>query len=340
MKASETQVGRSNDGHRVVRYTLENSRGISVSAVSYGASLLSVMVPDARGRTENVTLAHASVDEYRENKAFFGCIVGRFANRIASGRFTLDGRQYSLACNDGPNHLHGGPRGFDKVVWPGKLFRTRDRAGIRWRWTSPDGDQGFPGKLKVTAEYTLTEYNELSFEYWAVTDAPTPVNITNHSYWNLAGSGSTSALSHELSFNCPFYLPVNSGLVPTGEVAGTGGTPFDFSVAKPIGLDIGAVPGGYDHCLVIGKNADSLGLVCTARDPSSGRTMQVWTTKPGLQFYTGNFLDGRPNPKHAGFCVETQYFPDSVNRGHFPSCILRPGETYHQLTRHVFSAGT
>jgi aldose 1-epimerase len=250
----------------------------------------------------------------------------------------LDGKEYTLARNDGANHLHGGVRGFDKMVWAGRLIRRSGAAGIRWTYTSSDGEEGYPGTLKVTIEYVLTEENELCFEYWAVTDAPTPINLTNHSYWNLAGAGSGTILEQEISFNCPFYLPVDEGLIPTGEVAKTAGTPFDFSSFKPIGRDIGRVEAGFDHCMVVAKPSSELGLACTARDTATGRTMQVWTTKPGVQFYTANFLDGKYFPRHSGFCLETQYFPDSVNKGHFPSCILRPGETYHHRTVHKFSA--
>ena len=338
MQATETIFRTAPDGARVRLFTLTNARGMRISAIGYGATLTDVTFPDRGGTPANVTLAHENLEQYRNNTEFFGCIVGRFANRIAGGRFSLDGKEYSLARNDGANHLHGGLHGFDKAIWAGKLWRRKDAAGIRWTHTSRDGEEGYPGTLKVTADYTLTEDNTLSLEYWAVTDAPTPVNITNHSYWNLAGASSGTILAQEMSFNCPLYLPVDAGLMPTGEVLKTKGTPFDFETPKSIGRDIGEVPGGYDHCLVIGKPAGALGLACTARDPGTGRTMQVWTTKPGLQFYTANFLDGKPFPKHAAFCLETQFFPDSVNQGHFPSCILRPGQTYHHVTVHKFSA--
>jgi aldose 1-epimerase len=337
MQAVESVVGTAPDGKKLRRFTLSNSRGMRVSAITLGATLVEVSVPDRGGAAVNVTLAHAPLERYARNSEFFGCIAGRFANRIARGRFSLDGREYTLACNNGENHLHGGVRGFDKASWNGKIIRRADAAGIRWTHTSPDGDEGYPGTLKVTVDYVLTEDNTLSFEYWAVTDKPTPVNLTNHSYWNLAG-GSGTILSQEMTFNCPFYLPVDAGLIPTGEVLKTAGTPFDFAAARSIGRDIGAVPGGYDHCMVIAKNTGALGLAATARDPASGRSMQVWTTMPGVQFYTANFLGGNPYPRNAGFCLETQMFPDSVNRGHFPSCILRRGETYHHLTVHKFSA--
>jgi aldose 1-epimerase len=336
MKTTETRYGTAPDGSAVKLYTLSTSAGARMSAISYGATLTAVEMPDRAGKVGSVMLSHHSMEEYAKNTEFFGAFVGRFANRISGGRFTLDGREYTLARNDGANHIHGGLRGFDKIVWSGRLFKKGDAAGIRWTGTSADGDEGYPGRLKVTMEYLLTERNELSFEYWAETNQPTPVNLTNHSYWNLAGAG--TILDQDISFNCPFYLPSTSELIPTGEVLKTAGTPFDFSSAKRIGRDIASVPGGYDHCLVIGKTAGTLGLACTAHDPVSGRTMRVSTTKPGIQFYTGNFLTGDEHPRHGGFCLETQHFPDAPNRGHFPSSILRPGEVYHHRTVHEFSA--
>ncbi|MGA2477310.1 MAG: aldose epimerase family protein [Spirochaetia bacterium] len=338
MQTIEAVVGSAPDGKKLRRFTLSNTRGMRVSAISLGATLVEVSVPDRGGAAANVTLAHAPLERYARNSEFFGCIAGRFANRIAGGRFSLDGRDYTLARNNGDNHLHGGERGFDRASWNARIIRRADAAGIRWTHTSPDGDEGYPGTLKVTVDYVLTEDNTISFEYWAVTDKPTPVNLTNHAYWNLAGAGSGTILAQEIAFNCPFYLPVDAGAIPTGEVLKTAGTPFDFAAAKAIGRDIGGVPGGYDHCMVIAKNAGVLGLAATARDPASGRSMQVWTTLPGVQFYTANFLTGNPYPRNAGFCLETQLFPDSVNRGHFPSCILRPRETFHHLTVHKFSA--
>jgi len=334
MNATESRFATAPDGGAVTLFVLENENGVRLSAMSHGATLVGVEVPGPNGTRVNLVLSHGTLEEYVKDTEFLGCIVGRFANRIARGSFVLDGKRYTLACNDGPNAMHGGLRGFDKVGWNGRLFRKGDEAGIRFSYTSPQGEEGYPGTLVVDAEYALTEKNELSMEYWATCDAPTPVNITNHSYWNLAGAGAGTVLAHEVSFNCPFYLPSNEDLVPTGEVLATAGTPFDFSVPKAIGKDMDAVPGGYDHCLVIDKPSGALGLACTARDPASGRTMKVFTTKPGVQFYTGNFLHSDKHPRHSGFCVETQHFPDAPNRGHFPSSILRPGETYHQRTVH------
>jgi aldose 1-epimerase len=337
MKHEESTYGTGPDGRALKRYTLENSRGMRVSIISLGATITEVMAPDRGGAPANVVLGYPSLDGYLNNTNFFGCIVGRFANRIAAGRFTLDGREYTLARNDGPNHIHGGIRGFDKLNWAGELFEGKDAAGVRFAATSPDGDEGYPGALELTLEYVLTEKNELTLAYRARTDRATPINITNHTYWNLAGAGSGTVHAQELSFSCPFYLPVDEHLSPTGEVRATAGTPFDFSVPKPIGRDLARVPGGYDHCMVFAKPAGVLGWACTAHDPASGRVMEVLTTKPGVQLYTGNFLDGTLYPKHGAFCLETQFFPDSPNFGHFPSSILRPGETYHQMTVHRFS---
>jgi aldose 1-epimerase len=352
MTVNESVFGTLPEGRKVRLFTVGNSRGVSFSAMTYGATLTAVNVPDAKGKPENVILHLDSLEDYRTKSPFFGALVGRFANRITRGTFVLDGKKYSLACNDvygaGPNavsnHLHGGTVGYDKVMWTAKPFTRRDAAGIRWTYTSRDGEEGYPGTLKITAEYTLTEGNELSFEYRAVTDRPTPVNLTNHSYWNLAGAGAGSGtvLEQEIMFNCPFYIPVDGSLMPTGEVLSVKGTAFDFTTAKPIGRDIAKVAGGYDHCLVMRQAGSGFDLLCSARDPRSGRTMEVKTNQPSVQFYSGNFLDGslgaggRAYPLHGAFTLETEMFPDCVNISHFPSCILRPGQTYHHLTTHRF----
>jgi aldose 1-epimerase len=337
MQAAQSRYGTTSDGRAVTLFTLENSHGVRVTVMDLGATVTSVIVPDRSGKAANVSLGFDSLAGWEKNISFFGCIVGRVANRIRGGKFDLDGKQYTLARNVGENHLHGGLKGFDKAVWNGKLFRKGDAAGIRFQHTSPDGDEGYPGTLKSTAVYALNESNELSFEYWATTDKATPVNLTNHAYWNLAGAGSGTILSHEAKLNCPFYLPVDKDLMPSGEILRCAGNPFDFSDYKAIGRDIGAVPGGYDHNLVIRKRGGDLDLVGVVRDPHSGRTMEVHTTMPGVQLYTANFLDGSTYPKHGGFCLETQWFPDSVNIGHFPNSILRPGGTYHHRTVHRFS---
>lgn len=351
MKARESLFGTLPDGRKVSQFTIENSRGMSFSAIAYGATLTAVSVPDRTGSVENVILFLETLEEYRQLSPFFGALIGRFANRITGGKFVLDGKEYSLACNDvygaGPdavsNHLHGGNVGYDKVLWNAKPFNKKNAAGIRWAYTSRDGEEGFPGNLKISATYTLTESNELSFEYWATTDKPTPVNLTNHAYWNLAGAGTGTVLEQEIRFNCSFYLPVDKSLMPTGEVRSVKDTPFDFTIAKPIGRDIGKIQGGYDHCLILDQAGSGFDLVCMARDPQSGRTMECWTSKPSVQFYTGGFLDGSLGPKGrkyplwGAFTLEAEFFPDCVNISHFPSCILRPGQTYHHMTTHRFS---
>jgi aldose 1-epimerase len=341
MQATQAKYGTTSDGRTVTLFTLENSHGMRVTVIDLGVTVTSVIVPDRSGKTANVSLAYPDLAGWEKNTPFFGCIVGRVANRIRGGTFDLDGKRYTLARNIGENHLHGGLKGFDKYVWPGKLFKKGSAVGIRFQHTSPNSDEGYPGTLRVTAEYVLTENNELSFEYWATTDKPTPVNITNHAYWNLAGAvpgeDAGTMLAQEARFNCPFYLPVDGTLMPTGEILKTAGTPFDFSSFKPIGRDIGSIPGGYDHCFVVGKHDGPLGLVGTVRDPSSGRTMEVRTSMPGVQLYAGNSLDIPLFPKHGGFCLETQWFPDSANIRHFPDSILRPGGTYHHRTVHRFS---
>jgi aldose 1-epimerase len=339
MQASQSRYGTTTDGQPVTQFTLESSGGVRVTLIDWGATLTSVLHPDRAGKTVNVCLGFDSMAGWEKNPSYFGCIVGRVANRIRGGRFELDGKTYTLARNTGEHHLHGGVKGFNKYVWNAKLFRKGNTAGVRFTHTSPDGDEGYPGTLKAIAEYALTDGNELSFQYWATTSKPTPVNLTNHAYWNLAGAGSGTMLAQEAKLNCPFFLPTDKDLMPTGEVLTTAGTPFDFSSFKPIGRDISAAPtGGYDHNLVVGKRPGELGLVGMVRDPASGRTMEVHTTMPGVQFYTGNFLDGSTFPRHGAFCLETQWFPDSVNIGHFSPSILRPGETYYHRTVHKFSA--
>jgi aldose 1-epimerase len=340
MKTSETTYAVHPNGKKVMGYAVGNSRGMSFKAISYGATLTSVKVPDRTGSPMEMILGFGTLEEYMANPFFIGATIGRFANRIEGGRFTLDGKTYTLECNDvkpsARNHLHGGMKGFDKVLWRGKPFRSKDSAGIRFSYASPDGEEGYPGALKATAAYSLTESNELVFEYWATADEPTPVNLTNHAYWNISGAGSGTVLSQEMTFACPFYLPVDSAQIPTGEVRETAGTPFDFLKPKQIGRGIAEVPGGYDHCFVLRKPAHSLGLACTVRDPASGRVMEVWTTKPGVLFYSGNYLGGNYFLKHGAICLETLYFPNCVNVEHFPSCILLPGQIYHHKTVHKF----
>jgi len=341
MTIEKSPYGSLPDGRRVTRFTISNAAGTSVSMMDFGCTLLGVEVPDRDGRAANVILSFDGLAGYLAKPMFCGALAGRFANRIEAGRFTLDGREYRLACNSKGNHLHGGTAGFDKALWKARAFRSKNAAGVRFAYTSRDGEEGYPGTLRAAVAYSLTEDGELSLEYRAVTDRPTPVTLTNHAYWNLAGGGLVE--DHVLSSPSRFYLPVNAALIPTGEVASVNGTPFDFATPKPIGRDIAKVEGGYDHCLIVDRKEEGLALACRAQDPRSGRSMEVWTTLPAFQFYSGNFLDGRTGAgarvfaKHAAFCVEPEFFPNCVNVPHFPSCILRPGAVWHHLTVHRFS---
>jgi aldose 1-epimerase len=343
MTIEKSTFGTLADGRRVTRFAASTTAGMRVTMMDYGCTLLSVEVPDRTGKNANVILSFDDLSGYLDRPMFCGTVAGRFANRIEAGKFTLDGREFQLARNSNGHHLHGGVVGFDKVLWKARAFRKRGSAGVRFSYTSPDGDEGYPGTLKATVVYALSEDRELSFEYLATADKPTPVNLTNHAYWNLAGEG--LALDHVFSSPSRFYLPVDEGLIPTGEIASVRGTAFDFSSPKPIGQDIGKVEGGYDHCHLVDRRAPGLALACRAQDPRSGRSMEVWTTMPAFQFYSGNFLDGRTGSgarvfaKHAAFCIEPEHFPNCVNVPHFPSCILRPGAIWHQLTVHRFAKG-
>ncbi|MFZ1932318.1 MAG: aldose epimerase family protein [Thermoguttaceae bacterium] len=344
MSVHKELLGKTSDGVDVDLYTLTNSKGLRVKIMTYGATIISVETPDRNGKAENVTLSLDKLDEYLKGHPFFGSTVGRFANRIAKGKFTLDGKQYTLAGNDHGNHLHGGTKGFDKYVWDAKPVETADAVGVVFTHESPDGDEGYPGKLNAKVTYSLTNDNELKMEYEATTDKPTIVNLTNHTYWNLTAAAD-DVLGHELTLNADFYLPVDKGLIPTGELKNLKGTPMDFTKAAAIGSRIAKVEGGYDHCYVLNKKpgeAKSLSLAATLYEPKSGRVMQIYTTEPAIQFYTGNFLDGTQQrggkkfTQHYGFCLETQHFPNSPNKPSFPSVLLKPGETYTHKTVHKF----
>jgi len=340
--------GRLADGTAVDKFVIANSKGFTAELITYGGILTSFTMPDRRGKSANVNLGFDRLEDYESRNPYFGALLGRFANRIARGAFTLDGARYQLACNNpsgsgarsAAHHLHGGNRGFDKVVWKARPFSEKDSAGVTLSYTSRDGEESYPGTLQVSVTYRLSEDGELAVEYKARTDKPTPVNLSQHSYWNLAGAG--SILNHQLTLNCPFYLPIDSTYIPTGEVRSVKGTPMDFTKAKAIGRDIGKVSGGYDHCWVAGDPERSFRHVATLYEPSGGRGMEVWSSMPGIQFYTGNFLNGITGAggavynKHYGLCLETEFFPDSVNRPHFPDCILRPGQTYAHRTAHRF----
>lgn len=333
------------DGRTVHRYLLTNEEGMQVSLINWGATVTGVRVPDKDGRLANVTLGFEDMEGYRKNPPYFGAICGRYANRIAAGRFTLNGTEYTLTTNDGEHHLHGGETGFNRRFWTAQ--RTTDTndgsGGVRFHYVSPDGEQGYPGKLEATVIYSLTDDNALRIDYTAVSDKPTPVNLTNHCYWNLGGAGSGDVLDHVLMLNCPKYLPVDDELIPTGTIAPVDETPMDFTQPATIGSRIEEVSGGYDHCYVIGDGEGSQepALAARVRDPETGRVMEVFTTEPGVQLYTGNFLDGSAEnggfAQYGALCLECQHFPDSPNRPDFPDTILEPGEVYRQTTVYRFS---
>ena len=333
----------------VKEYTLKNKNGMVVKATNYGATITSIQVPDRDGNLADVALGYAALEGYVNavDRPYFGSVVGRYGNRIAKGKFTLDGKEYTLATNDGENHLHGGNMGFDKVIWTAEPL---GEGAVRFTYLAKDGEEGYPGNLKVSVTYTLTDENELKLDYLATTDKPTPVNLTNHTYFNLAGEGSPTINDHELMINGDGFTPVDQGLIPTGEIRPVEGTPFDFRTAKPVGRDIDQddqqlVYGkGYDHNWVLNKGAGGMTLAASLYHAASGRFMEVFTEEPAIQFYGGNFLDGRLVGKsgkayghRSALCLETQHYPDSPNRPDFPSTILRPGEEYRTTTVFKFS---
>lgn len=336
--------GKNGKGDEIVRYNLRNSHGMKVSVLNFGAIITSVEVPDRDGKFANVTLNFPDAAGYLVNAPYFGGICGRYANRIAKGKFTLDGTEYQLAINNGPNHLHGGETGLMKRIWKSEGFQNDEVVGVNLWYDSPDDEDGYPGKMKFGAAYSLNDKNELRIEYHVTTDKPTVVNVTNHAYWNLAGVPSDSILDHELTLLCSKYLPVDETSIPTGELADVAGTPMDFLKPEKIGARINQPVnggGGYDHCYVVDGQAGKLRPAAKIVDPKSGRVMEISTTEPGIQFYTGNFLEGTPATgnaaKHGAFCLEAQHFPDSPNRPEFPTTRLNPGEAYTQTTVHKFS---
>ena len=345
MNIEKTDFGKTPDGEETSLYTLTNSSGMRVKLTTFGATLVSVEAPDRTGKAAPVTLSYETLEGYVNDKVYLGVTVGRYCNRIARGRFTLDGEEYELACNNGPNHLHGGIMGFNKFVWVAEEQSTADAVGVRFTRFSADGEEGYPGDLSVAAVYSLTEDNELRMDFTATTDKPTVVNLTNHAYWNLADAGRGEILAHELTLHAERYLPCDDDLIPTGELRAVAGTPMDFTKPAAIGSRIDQVPGGYDANWVLTSGGGSLAPAARVCEPNSGRIMEILTTQPGIQLYSGNFLDGSiTGPggavyrKHHGFCLETQHWPDSPNQPDFPSTVLRPGETYSQTTVHRFSA--
>lgn len=347
---SKAPWGTTPEGEKVDLYTLTNAHGMKATITNYGGILVSLEVPDRDGKLADVVLGYDKLEDYIKESPYFGCIAGRYANRIAKGKFSLEGKEYTLAVNNDANHLHGGLNGFDKMVWNAAPVERGGAVGVRLTRTSPDGEEGYPGALTCQVTYALTADNALVIHYRATTDAPTVLNLTHHSYFNLNGQGEGDILDHELMINADRYTPVDETLIPTGELAPVAGTPLDFTQPTAIGARINedfvqlVRGGGYDHNFVINRGTDRLSLAAKAYAPKTGRVMEVWTTEPGIQFYAGNFLDGTLAGKDGkkyehryGFCLETQHFPDSPNHPGFPSVVLRPGETYRQRTEYRFS---
>jgi aldose 1-epimerase len=342
---AKTAFGQTPDGKPVDCYTLTNRHGVTAKIITYGALLTELRVPDRTGQLGDVVLGFDNLEQYVKGHPYFGATIGRVGNRIAKGRFALDGTPYTLATNNGPNHLHGGIKGFDKVVWQARPMKLKNGAAVRFTYVSRDGEEGYPGTLSAAVTYTLTDDNELRLDYTAKTDKATPVNLTNHSYWNLAGEG--DILGHCLELAADHCTPVDDTLIPTGEIAAVKGTVMDFTRAHPIGDHLRELkndPCGYDHNYVLNSRGATLARAALLYEPKTGRTLEILTDQPGVQFYSGNFLDGTLTGKRGwtyrqyhGLCLETQHFPDSVNHANFPSVILLPGQTYKTTTSHRFS---
>lgn len=349
MAITKTTFGQLPDGQTADHYTLRNKNGVEVKITNYGGLITHLNTPDKSGAFGDVVLGYDSLGGYLKSSPFFGALVGRYGNRIGKAKFTLDGKTYTLAANNGPNSLHGGLKGFDKVIWKTEVLEGQN--ALKLTYVSKDGEEGFPGNLSTEVIYRLTDDNALEIEYTATTDKPTVVNLTNHSYFNLNG-GKSDVLNHEISINADNFIPVDATLIPTGEVRPVKSTVFDFTKPVTIGAGINdpkdeqiKLGGGYDHCWVVNGSKDSLRLAATAYEPTSGRFMEVFTTEPAVQFYTGNFLKGDITGKNgvvygkrSGFCFETEHYPDSPNQPSFPSVVLRPGETYKTKTVYKFSA--
>ena len=340
--------GTTTDGKQVDIYTLTNANGLEARIMSYGGVVVSLRVPDRHGKLGDIVLGYDQLDGYLKKGAYFGALIGRYGNRIGKGRFSLDGHDYSLAQNNGENHLHGGLVGFDKVVWTPSEVSTADGVSLKLTYLSKDGEEGYPGNLSVTVVYTLTNHDELKISYAATTDKTTVVNLTNHSFFNFAGAG--SILGHVIMVNADRFTPVDKGLIPTGELRNVKGTPMDFTNATAVGARVDqdyeqlTFAGGYDHNYVLNKRDSESSLAARVSEPVTGRVMEVYTTEPGMQFYSGNFLDGSITGKsgqvyqrRSAFCLETQHFPDSPNKPSFPSTVLKPGQRYSSTTVYKFS---
>jgi len=342
MAIDKKPFGKTADGKSVTLYTLKNDSGNTVELIDYGAIVVSINVPNKAGNRTNVTAGFSTIDGYLQRHPYFGATVGRFCNRIAKGKFTLDGKTYNLATNNGPNHLHGGEVGFDKRMWTVSEVKGDGSVGLRFTYVSPDGEEGYPGNLTTVAEYRWDNQNCLTLDLSATTDKPTVLNLTNHAYFNLGGARSGTIHDHELTLSCDQYLPVDDGMIPTGVLADVKGTALDFTSPHKIGERIGQLKStnGYDHCFVVRGKAGELRPTAKVVDPVSGRTMEIKTTQPGVQLYTGNFLDGGPGnagyKTHEAFCLETQHYPDAPNQASFPTTVLKPNEKFHQVTTFTF----
>lgn len=338
-KGIETLEWGERDGKKVYLYTLTNKHATQVKITNYGGIVTAWMVPHKNGSKSNIVIGFDSLQRYTASTPFFGALIGRYGNRIGKGQFTLDGTTYKLATNNGPNHLHGGNKGFDKRVWD-VLPIDENAPSLKLHYLSKDGEEGYPGNLAVTVKYTLTDKDELVIEYNATTDKATPVNLTNHSYFNLTGDLRNTILDHTLWIDADNYTPMDNGSIPTGEIKSVKGTPFDFTSPHKVGDRIDSVRNGYDNNFVLNKKPNALKKVAYVFDASSGRKLEVYTTEPGLQFYSGNFLgglrtsNGQPINRRTGLCLETQHFPNSPNQPNFPNTILRPGEKFHSVTKY------
>ena len=349
-QVTKESFGKTEAGENVDLYTLRNTHGVEAKITNFGGIVVSLKVPDRNGKFDDVVLGFSNLDGYLKQGPYFGALIGRYGNRIAKGRFTLNGVEYKLAVNNGENHLHGGIKGFDKVVWTGKEMNTRLGPAVVLTYLSKDGEEGYPGNLNVRVVYTLTNNNELKIEYSATSDKDTVTNLTHHSYFNLAGEGNGDILNHLVTINANRFVPTDAGSIPTGELKSVAGTPFDFLKPMAIGGRINQddeqlkLGNGYDHTWVINGRPGVMRLAATAYEATSGRVMQVWTTEPGVQFYTGNFLDGSKTgksgknyPRRSGFCFETQHYPDSPNHPSFPTTTLKKGQTLKSTTTYKFS---
>ena len=347
---SKSLYGKLSDGREVFEYTLTNSSGCRMKIITYGATVTSLVVPDRKGKFEDVVLGYDSLEGYVAGASYFGAIVGRYGNRIGKGRFSLDGKNYQVSINDGENHLHGGKIGFNKVVWDAKEVPDSAGPAVELKYVSHDGEEGYPGTVTLTVRYTLTDDNAMRIHYEGTTDAPTIFNPTHHSYFNLSGSPTNTILNHQLMIAADSTTPIRSGLIPTGAIVSVANTPMDFRTLTLIGAHIGdkdeqlSLARGYDHNWVLRDYNKQVRKVAEVVEPTTGRVMTLLTDQPGLQFYTGNFLDGSAKGKNGiayqfrtGFCLEAQCYPDSPNNPSFPSSVLRPGEVYHQTTIYQFS---